>query len=79
MKERGLERVKGRRRLDFGGELVGMSMDDDGGGSESNWGIESGAGEEEDLFKDIPVGIREFMKQEKRLKQRHALEGTSGG
>ncbi|EPE29005.1 hypothetical protein GLAREA_00163 [Glarea lozoyensis ATCC 20868] len=71
-KERGFEKGRARRR----GELVGMSMDDDGGGSESNWGN----GEmNDDLFKDVPVGIREFMKQEKRLKQRHALEGTSGG
>jgi hypothetical protein len=73
--------VKGRRKIG-GGEVVGMSMDDDGGGSESNWGIGSdsgGGGGEEDLFKDVPVGIREFMKQEKRLKQRHAAEGTSGG
>jgi hypothetical protein len=45
------------------------SMDDDGGGSETNWGP---TGTEGDLFDDIPVGIREFMKTEKRLKQRQA-------
>jgi hypothetical protein len=45
------------------------SMDDDGGGSEMNWGP---TGTEGDLFGDIPVGIREFMKTEKRLKQKHA-------
>lgn len=50
---------------------VAVSMDDDGGGSESNW--TAGAGEEK-LFDDIPVGIREFMKTEKKLKQRHKTE-----
>lgn len=31
------------------------------------------------VFQNVPVGIREFMKQEKRLKERHEREGTSGG
>ncbi|KAL1975728.1 hypothetical protein VTN31DRAFT_4120 [Thermomyces dupontii] len=45
------------------------SMDDDGGGSEANWSLpETISGEE--LFKDIPVGIREFMKTEKRLREK---------
>lgn len=55
-----------------------ISMDDDGGGSEALWG--KGLDSEpmaEDVFKNIPVGIREFMKQEKRLKEKHAREGTS--
>lgn len=47
------------------GGAAATTMDDDGGGSEANWG--SGA----DLFGDLPVGIREFMKQEKRLKEMH--------
>jgi len=50
------------------------SMDEDGGGSESNWG----AGEEEggDLFKGVPVGIRAFMETEKKLKlAQRAAEG----
>ncbi|ORY02738.1 oxidoreductase-like protein [Clohesyomyces aquaticus] len=47
---------------------VAMSMDDDGGGSETNWAAGMG---EDHLFDDIPVGIREFMKTEKRLKQKH--------
>jgi hypothetical protein len=47
---------------------VAMSMDDDGGGSETNW---SAGGEDGHLFDDIPVGIREFMKTEKKLKQMH--------
>jgi hypothetical protein len=47
---------------------VATSMDDDGGGSESNWGLEDGK-DTSSLFDDIPVGIREFMKTEKKLKQ----------
>ncbi|KAF3036449.1 hypothetical protein E8E12_005539 [Didymella heteroderae] len=50
---------------------VAVSMDDDGGGSETNWSAGTG---EEKLFDDIPVGIREFMKTEKKLKQRHKVE-----
>jgi hypothetical protein len=49
---------------------VAVSMDDDGGGSETNW---SGGSGEEKLFDDIPVGIREFMRTEKKLKQRHKV------
>jgi predicted nucleic acid-binding Zn-ribbon protein len=45
---------------------VAVSMDDDGGGSESNWS-ETGQ-DSSDLFDDIPVGIREFMRTEKKLK-----------
>lgn len=67
-----------------------MSMDDDGGGSDTNWeniGGETGQGPgqvnktfwNEELYKNVPVGIREFMKQEKRLKERHMREGTTGG
>lgn len=48
-----------------------MSMDDDGGGSETNWTASKGIG---DLFDDIPVGIREFMRTEKKLKQMHQKE-----
>jgi len=50
---------------------VTSSMDDDGGGSDTNW-IGSSAASGKDLFDDIPVGIREFMKAEKRLKEKHA-------
>lgn len=69
---------------------IAMSMDDDGGGSDTNWqniGGETGQGPgrvkkefwNEELYKNVPVGIREFMKQEKRLKERHMREGTTGG
>ncbi|KAF5008612.1 hypothetical protein FDECE_5120 [Fusarium decemcellulare] len=62
------------------------SMDSDGGGSESNWSTPA-VGDtkiakdfwDEQLYESVPVGIREFMKQEKRLKERHAREGTVGG
>ncbi|KAL4888557.1 hypothetical protein BDV59DRAFT_211049 [Aspergillus ambiguus] len=47
------------------------SMDDDGGGSEANWPAVAGQDAEEDLFANIPVGIREFMKTEKKLKKKH--------
>lgn len=51
------------------------SMDDDGGGSEALWEDGTDFGESAgDLFADIPVGIREFMKTEKRLKEKHIRE-----
>lgn len=55
---------------------VAISMDDDGGGSEALWSSSEFAGGPGDLFKDIPVGIREFMKTEKMLKQRHAADAA---
>lgn len=63
------------------------SMDADGGGSETNWSPAAVGGDAkiakdmwtDDLFQNVPVGIREFMKQEKRLKEKHLREGTSGG
>jgi hypothetical protein len=55
---------------------VATSMDDDGGGSEALWSSGEFGGGTGDLFKDIPVGIREFMKTEKMLKQRHAAEAA---
>ncbi|KAI9820211.1 MAG: hypothetical protein M1827_005833 [Pycnora praestabilis] len=53
-----------------------ISMDDDGGGSETNWGTGLGAGT--DLFRDIPVGIKEFMRTEKKLKAKHKTRGSVG-
>lgn len=50
---------------------VATSMDDDGGGSEANWGASMG---QDHLFDDIPVGIREFMKTEKKLRHKHRAE-----
>lgn len=60
---------------------VAVSMDDDGGGSETNWdpGVAMGGGAPGlnlarggDLFEGIPIGIREFMRTEKRLKEKRA-------
>ncbi|KAG5977048.1 hypothetical protein E4U55_007080 [Claviceps digitariae] len=34
---------------------------------------------DEEVYRNVPVGFREFMKQEKRLKEKHAREGTIGG
>jgi hypothetical protein len=76
----------GERELDHGA----VSMDDDGGGTSGNWDVGNVAGQgagtklskdfwDEELYRNIPVGIREFMKQEKRLKERHMREGTAGG
>lgn len=48
------------------GKQAGVSMDDDGGGSQAMWDPLGAGG---DLFADIPVGIREFMKTEKKLKE----------
>jgi hypothetical protein len=90
-KEKSLDQSKKRRKSNISGTglMLGegekgaqhtmVSMDDDGGGSESNWGtgLETGFTSEE-LFRGVPVGIREFMKQEKRLKEKHAREGTRG-
>ena len=55
--------------------------DDDGDGSEGNWDTDTtGALNEDrgkgDLFGDIPVGIREFMRTEKMLKERHRNKVT---
>lgn len=47
------------------------SMDDDGGGSEALWTTSSSEATDEDaLFQGIPIGIREFMATEKRIRDR---------
>jgi Oxidoreductase-like protein, N-terminal len=83
-KEKGYEQGK-KKRISGTGLMLGegekgaqhtlVSMDDDGGGSETNWGtgLETDF-TSEDLFKGVPVGIREFIKTEKRLKEKHASE-----
>ncbi|RMZ84806.1 hypothetical protein DV737_g938, partial [Chaetothyriales sp. CBS 132003] len=48
------------------------SMDDDGGGSDTLWTTPTGQDEADALFNEIPVGIREFMATEKRIKARKA-------
>lgn len=64
--------AKAREKLSMqqsSGQQAG-TMDDDGGGSQVVWDPLGAGG---DLFADIPVGIREFMKTEKKLKERHRL------
>jgi hypothetical protein len=66
-----------------------QSMDDGGGGSQTTWDGSLGGGEggnklakdfwDEELYRNLPVGIREFMKHEKRLKAKHMKDGTLGG
>ncbi|KAL7905622.1 oxidoreductase-like protein [Trichoderma velutinum] len=56
----------------------GRTMDADGGRSDAAWELKKDRWDEE-AFQNVPVGIREFMKQEKRLKERHEREGTLGG
>nr|OQO28748.1 hypothetical protein B0A51_02517 [Rachicladosporium sp. CCFEE 5018] len=51
-----------------------VSMDDDGGGSNTNWGIDGEDSGKVDLFEGIPVGIRAFMETEKRLKMLQKLQ-----
>lgn len=55
-------------------DSASQSMDDDGGGSEANW--PAPPTQDEDLFANIPVGIREFMKTEKRLRVKHQKEAS---
>ncbi|SPQ26734.1 2c7082e8-02a3-4a3e-8bcb-06d113ba99b6 [Thermothielavioides terrestris] len=66
------------------------SMDEDGGGSVGNWERSGVSGPwtdadkrfatkdfwDEELYKNLPVEIREFIKHEKRLKEKHRREGT---
>jgi len=67
----GMERdVRQARREEV--ESASTSMDDDGGGSETNWSLPTAI--DEDLFANIPVGIREFMKTEKKLRDKRRME-----
>jgi hypothetical protein len=67
-----------------GRDHAAANIHDDGIGDETNrntTGMPKIAADfwDEELYKNLPVGIREFMKQEKRLKEKHLREGTSGG
>lgn len=55
-------------------QSASTSMDDDGGGSDTNWTMPE---PKEDVFANIPVGIREFMKTEKKLKLRRQGEASA--
>jgi hypothetical protein len=84
-----IEGVERGRGMELGvHEEVLERMDQDGGGSGFypylGGGLEGGGRIakdfwDEELYKNVPVGIREFMKQEKRLKEKHLREGTVGG
>ncbi|KAK4068363.1 uncharacterized protein Triagg1_7302 [Trichoderma aggressivum f. europaeum] len=67
-------KAEAKARLKAGGR----TMDADGGRSDAAWELTKDRWDEE-AFQNVPVGIREFMKQEKRLKERHQREGTLGG
>jgi hypothetical protein len=55
------------------------SVDEDGGGSEALWIKESEKEEEKDPYAGVPVGIREFMKMEKMMKEKQAAQQASKG
>ncbi|ORY61741.1 oxidoreductase-like protein [Pseudomassariella vexata] len=88
----GVGAVKGQELLKGPGAAMSsavneaLSMDDDGGGSDTNWDVNEVPDAkisknlwDEDLYKGVPVGIREFMRTEKKLKNRHAQEDSVGG
>lgn len=61
-----------------------VAAESETGGSEPKWraGAVPGVGDTkiakdlwaDDVFESVPMGIREFMKQEKRIKERHGKE-----
>jgi len=62
--------VRAEKKLDQGGDVpVVSSIDDDGGGSRENWNHVVDENGKQDPFKDVPVGIREFMRLERKLKE----------
>ena len=63
-----------RRELMTRGQEAGRSMDDDGGGSDTNWTEADYREGDGGLFEGVPVGIREFMRTEKRLKEKAKLQ-----
>ncbi|KAG9522653.1 hypothetical protein KCV07_g2944, partial [Aureobasidium melanogenum] len=73
------QRAQQPQRADIPASLA-SSMDDDGGGSEALWTEGSELNEQEmDPFANVPVGMREFMRTEKMLKQKRAAQGSKGG
>lgn len=69
--EKGTMDMRSRPRPEV--DAVSQSMDDDGGGSEANWPVPN---PDDELFANIPVGIREFMKTEKKLRAKHQQEAA---
>ena len=60
--------TSGKARAQLNAQKAAGGMDENGGGSEALRDPLGAGGS--DLFADIPVGIREFMKVEKKLKER---------
>ena len=64
---------------------VSSSMDDDGGGSEALWSLDEvqkkksqdATTSQPDLFEGIPIGIRAFIEQERKLKAKRKARGES--
>ncbi|KAM0254506.1 hypothetical protein ACHAQJ_006725 [Trichoderma viride] len=76
LEEWSMKKAESKARLKAGGS----TMDADGGPSEATWAKKISKDMwDEEAFQNVPVGIREFMKQEKKLKERHQREGTLGG
>ena len=67
---------RARGRLDGAGYGVGSGKEGREG-EEGRWGHMGGVGvgEEEGLFEGVPVGIREFMSMEKKLRERRGGRG----
>jgi hypothetical protein len=84
---KGMEGPKGPAVVDSKSDATDVnrtgSMDEDGGGSDANWppGQLNIAKDfwDDGLYQNVPVGIREFMKTEKKLKEKHEKEGSVGG
>jgi hypothetical protein len=82
LSKKGKGQVRGTGSMTVGSGTpthVATSMDDDGGGSETNWDMSDLAADgtsSHDLFSDIPVGIREFMRTEKLLKEKHRQDSA---
>jgi predicted nucleic acid-binding Zn-ribbon protein len=69
------EKMVAMQQKDAAGEAgaaEASSVDDDGGGSEALWIQEDADQEKKDPFADVPVGMREFMRIEKMLKEKQA-------
>ncbi|KAL8913954.1 MAG: hypothetical protein Q9171_001339 [Xanthocarpia ochracea] len=66
-----VEKKKAREMRGKGKRLVG--------GNEGSQGATAGRMDDEVLFEGVPVGIREFMKTEKRLKENREKEGGEAG
>jgi hypothetical protein len=61
------------------GAGLASSVDEDGGGSEALWIQEDAEKEKKDPYAGVPVGIREFMKMEKMMKEKQAAQQASRG